>query len=219
MSGSDFAALYEAMSTQRAVRRLRSDPIDAAALQRVMQAAAWSPSGGNQQPWRFVMVHDGATKERLGALYAARWERFAGIYRKRFADAEPSEQARHERTIAAGDHLAANFGNVPVVAVVCFNPDQMAITDARQARVSVVGGASIYPAVQNFLLACRAEGIGTVLTTLLCQDEAEVKALLKIPNDWYTAAALPLGYPVAGGYGPVSRRPVEELFFRDRWPD
>ncbi len=214
---SDFAALYEAMRTQRAVRRLRSDPIDDAALDRVMQAAAWSPSGGNQQPWRFVMVREPASKERLGELYAARWSRFAALYRKRFADAAADEQARHERTIAAGDHLAGNFGRVPVVAVVCFNPEQMAITDARQARVSVVGGASIYPAVQNFLLACRAEGIGTVLTTLLCQDETEVKALLGIPDDWYTAAALPLGYPVGGGYGPVSRRPVEELFYRERW--
>lgn len=210
--------LYEAMSTQRAVRRLRPDPIDDACLERIMQAAAWAPTGGNQQPWRFVMVHDPERKGRLGALYAARWERFAQGYRQRFAGAAEEERARHERTIAAGDHLAENFGKCPVVAVVCFNPDQMAITDARCERPSVVGGASIYPAVQNFLLACRAEGIGCVLTTLLCLDEGPVKELLAIPADWYTAAAIPMGHPLLGGYGPVNRRPVEALFYRDGWP-
>lgn len=208
-------ALYELMSTQRAIRRLRPDPIPDPVLQRIMQAAAWAPSGGNQQPWRFVMVHDPARKARLGELYARRWSRFAEIYRQRFAAAPEEERQRHERTIAAGDHLANHFGECPVVAVVCFNPEAMAITDARQDRVSVVGGGSIYPAVQNFLLACRAEGVGSVLTTLLCQDEPAVKGLLEIPDAWYTAAALPLGYPVGGGYGPVARRDVTELFSRD----
>lgn len=209
--------LYAMMSTQRAIRRLRPDPIPDDVLERIMQAASWAPSGGNQQPWRMVMVTEPARKARLGELYAKRWARFAELYRQRFADAAPEEQARHERTIAAGDHLASHFGECPVVAIVCFNPDLMAITDARQERVSVVGGGSVYPAVQNFLLACRAEGVGSVLTTLLCQDEGEVKALLDIPDGWYTAAALPMGYPVGGGYGPINRRPVASLFYRDGW--
>jgi nitroreductase len=163
------------------------------------------------------MVHDAATKATLGELYARRWARFAEGYRQRFAAAPPDEQRKHERTIAAGDHLAAHFGDCPVVAIVCFNPDLMAITDLRQDRVSVVGGGSVYTAVQNFLLACRAEGVGSVLTTLLCLDEPAVKSLLEIPADWFTAAALPMGYPVGRGYGPLARRPVTELFFRDRW--
>jgi len=164
-----------------------------------------------------VMVTEAGRKARLGELYARRWARFAELYRQRFADADEQERARHERTIAAGDHLAAHFGDCPVVAIVCFNPDLMAITDARQDRPSVVGGGSVYPAVQNFLLACRAEGVGSVLTTLLCQDEGEVKALLDMPDGWYTAAALPMGYPVGGGYGPLNRRPVASLFYRDGW--
>jgi nitroreductase len=209
--------LYAMMSTQRAIRRLRPDPIPDDVLERIMQAASWAPSGGNQQPWRMVMVTEPTRKAQLGELYAKRWARFAELYRQRFADAEAEERARHERTIAAGDHLAAHFGECPVVAIVCFNPDLMAITDARQDRVSVVGGGSVYPAVQNFLLACRAEGVGSVLTTLLCQDEGKVKALLDMPDDWYTAAALPMGYPVGGGYGPINRQPVASLFYRDGW--
>jgi nitroreductase len=93
----------------------------------------------------------------------------------------------------------------------------MAITDARLDRISVVGGGSIYPAVQNALLACRAEGLGCVLTTLLCEVEPEVRTLLSIPEPWATAAAVPIGYPVLGGHGPISRRPVEKLAFADTW--
>jgi nitroreductase len=93
----------------------------------------------------------------------------------------------------------------------------MAITDADLARVSVVGGASVYPAVQNALLACRAEGLGCVLTTLLCRREDEVRKLLEIPEPWGTAAAIPIGYPVGRGHGPITRRPPEELAYADRW--
>jgi len=210
-------SLYELMSTQRAIRRLKPDPIPDDVLGRIMQAAVWAPSGGNQQPWRIVMVCDGAPKARLAELYQKRWSRFAEVYRQRFANASADVRAQEERTIAAGDYLSEHFGTAPVVAVVCFNPNLMAITDARLHRVSVVGGGSVYPAVQNLLLACRAEGVGCVLTTLLCQDEEEVKRLLEMPEDWYTAAAVPMGYPVGGGYGPISRRPVEELFFQDAW--
>ncbi len=109
------------------------------------------------------------------------------------------------------------FGESPVVAVFCFNPKNMAITDAKQARVSVVGGGSVYTAVENLLLACRAEGLGCVLTTLLCECEPEVRKLLAIPDPWYTAAAIPIGYPVGRGHGPLIRRPVEQLAYLDSW--
>lgn len=216
MSAAD---LYRLMATQRAIRRLKPDPIDATVLERIMQAAAWAPSGGNLQPWRFVMVHDSARKQRLGEMYARRWAKFSDLYRQRFAAAPEAERRREERTIDAGDYLALHFGECPVVAVVCFNPALMAITDARQDRISVVGGGSVFPAVQNFLLACRAEGVGSVLTTLLCQDEPAVRTLLEIPADWYTAAALPMGYPVGGGYGATQRKDVAQLFYRDAWGD
>ncbi len=209
--------LYQLMSTQRAVRRLRPDPIPKDVLERILQATCWAPSGGNQQPWRIILVTDKAKKERLGELYKAQWDPFAGGYRKRFADAPPEQQAKEERTIAAGDHMAANFGNIPVIAVVCFNPKMMAVTDAKLDRVSVVGGGSVYPAVQNLMLACRAEGVGCVLTTLLCIVEPEVKDLLAIPDDWYTAAAIPMGYAVGTGYGPIARKPTKDLFFENEW--
>ncbi len=211
--------VYEAMRTLRAVRRLRSDPIPDEVLYRVLEAATWAPTGGNVQPWRIVLARDPERKAKLGALYAERWNAFSAGYRTMMLSPEMADDARErmERTIAAGDYLALHFGESPVIAVFCFNPKQMAITDSKLDRVSVVGGGSVYTAVENLLIACRAEGLGCVLTTLLCEVESEVKALLSIPEPWGTAAAIPIGYPVGRGHGPLVRRPVEELTFLDRW--
>jgi nitroreductase len=209
--------VYEAMRTLRAVRRLRPDPVPPAVLQRVIEAATWAPTGGNAQPWRVVVVGEPQRKDVLGRLYAERWERYVRHHRRLPAAVDDAAQARAERMMRAGDYLARHFGEVPVHVVFCFNPQHMAITDAALPRVSVVGGASIYPAVQNLLLACRAEGLGCVLTTLLCECEADVRALLEIPEPWATAAVVPIGYPVLRGHGPISRRPVAAMAFRDRW--
>lgn len=210
--------IYETMRTLRAVRRLRPDPIPGEVLNRVLEAATWAPTGGNQQPWRIVVVKDRTRKESLGKLYAARWAVFAKIYRDAIRpDATPDSRKRIERTIDAGDYLASHFGETPVIAVFCFNPNNMAITDAKQERVSVVGGGSVYTAVENLLLACRAEGLGCVLTTLLCEREPEVRRLLEIPDPWYTAAAIPIGYPVGRGHGPLIRKPIEQLAYLDSW--
>ncbi|MFI5314961.1 MAG: nitroreductase family protein [Myxococcota bacterium] len=209
--------LYEAMSTCRAVRKLRPDPIPDAVLARLVQAAVWAPTGGNVQPWRVVLVRDASAKLALGALYEKAWAEYAGGVRRSLGSLPEDRRAPHERTLAAGDYLAQHFAETPVVAVFCFDPKQMAITDSGLARPSVVGGGSVYPAVQNFLLAARAEGLGCVLTTLLCQREAAVKTLLDIPDGWGTCAAIPLGYPLRRGHGPLSRRATEKLAFADRW--
>ena len=209
--------LYEAMSTLRAVRRLRPDPIPDDVLDRVLQAAAWAPSGGNQQPWRVVVVTDPAIKQGLADLYEPEWARFAIGYEARGADLPPDELAALMRTLAAGNHLAANMQDAPVLLVFCFDPRRMAITDADLDRVSVIGGASIYPAVQNLMLACVAEGLGCTLTTLHCFREAEVKELLGVREPWGTAALVPIGYPVGGGHGPITRRDADELAYRDRF--
>ncbi len=163
-----------------------------------------------------ILVTDPAKKARLGELYTPSWE----VYRTQYGRTEgmsADAAARMMRVLDSGSYMAAHMGEYPLIAVVCFNPKHLAVTDSHQDRVSVVGGGSIYPAVQNFMLACRVEGLGCVLTTLLCEHEGEVKALLSIPEDWYTAAAIPVGYPVGKGYGPVSRLSVEELFHFNTW--
>ena len=209
--------VYEAMSTLRAVRRLRPDPVPDAVLRRVLEAASWAPTGGNVQPWRVVVVRDSGRKQQLAALYAERWAAYSKQHLAQLEGAPEARRARTERMLGAGDHHAAHFAETPVVLVFCFNPQLMAITDAKQDRISVVGGASVYTAVENALLACRAEGLGCVLTTLLCECEPQVRELLAIPEPWGTAAAVPVGYPVGRGHGPISRRPVEKLAFADAW--
>ena len=209
--------LYEAMRTLRAVRRLRPDPIPEDVLYRVLEAATWAPSGGNRQAWRIIVVKDPTRKQRLGELYKQVTLPYTKSYMERLAGAPEEERKKAERTIRASDYLAENFGESPVLLVVCFNPDGLAVTDAKLDRQSVVGGGSIYPAVENLLLACRAEGLGCVITTLLCMEEPEVRELLGIPDPWGTAAVVPIGYPVLRGHGPISRRSVEEMAFADAW--
>ncbi len=186
-------------------------------LERVLEAASWAPTGGNVQPWRVIAVRDRALVKQLGELYAARWRAYSKQHMAQLEGAPEALRARTERMLDAGNYLAEHFAETPVVLVFCFNPKLMAITDLKQGRVSVVGGASIYPAVENALLACRAEGLGCVLTTLLCEVEPAVRELLAIPEPWATAAAVPIGYPLRRGHGPISRRPVSKLAFVDRW--
>ena len=209
--------LYEAMSTLRAVRRLRPEPVPEDVLRRVLEAASWAPTGGNVQPFRVVVVRDRDKVARLGRLYDARWRPYVKERIAAMAGAPDEVLEKNRKMFDAGNYLADHFHEVPALLLFCFNPKLMAITDARLDRISVVGGGSVYTAVQNTLLACRAEGVGCVLTTLLCMDEAEIKELLEIPDPWGTAAAIPIGYPVLAGHGPISRRPVSKLAFGDTW--
>jgi nitroreductase len=205
--------IYEAMGTQRAVRRLKPDPIPDAVLTRVLTAASWAPTGGNVQPFRIITVQDPQKLSVLQALYEQEWARYTQDMRAEWEGLALPRQ----KMLRAGDYLAAHLDQVPVLAVFCFNPALMAITDADLGRPSVVGGGSVYTAVQNLMLACRAEGLGCVLTTLLCFQEAAIKALLEIPDDWGTCAHIPIGHPVLKGHGPISRRPIEKLVFLDAW--
>src|SRR5215510_15057917 len=147
--------IYEAMRTLRAVRRLKPDPIPDDVLHRVLEAATWAPTGGNRQPWRIIAVKEAERKKRLGALYADRWAAFGKMYRKLLDNMREAARVKTEKMLSAGDHLGAHFGEAPVIFIFCFNPKEMAITDAKLDRVSVVGGGSVYTAVENLLLACR----------------------------------------------------------------
>jgi nitroreductase len=207
------ADLYETMSTLRAVRKLRPDPIPADVLDRVLQAACWAPTGGNQQPWRVVVVTDPEVKRGIADIYVPEWEKYSAGFMKRLVGLAEKEYAKWERIMAAGDYLADHLADAPAILVFCANPKMMAITDAKLDRVSIVGGGSVYPAVQNLMLACVAEGLGCTLTTLHCLREGEVKELLDIPDGWATAGMVPIGYPVGKGHGPITRLPPADMAY------
>lgn len=209
------ADLYGTMSTLRAVRRLRPDPIPDDVMERLLQAACWAPTGGNQQPWCVIVVTDSAKKQALKDIYQPQWATYIEGYHGRIKALPEAEIAKRMRMIAAGDYLADNLHNAPAILMFCGDPSRMAITDAGLDRVSMVGGGSVYPPVQNLMLACVAEGIGCTLTTLHCIREDEVKAVLDIPESWATVAMVPIGYPVGKGHGPITRQPVETMTYRD----
>lgn len=211
-------SFYDIVSTTRSIRRLRPDPIDDAVLNRVLQAAIWAPSGGNRQPWRIVAVKDRDTKARLGEIYYTEWAKYVDRNMAMVANQPDHVIEQMRKGLAVGTRLAENLAEVPVVVIFVFDPSQVLPTDANLGRVSVVGGASLYPAVQNMLLAARAEGLGGVLTTLIATREADVKDLLDIPADWGVFAMVPLGTP-QGSHGPLRRAPLGTMVKWDRWSD
>lgn len=211
-------SFHDIASTTRSIRRIAPDPIDDAVLERVLQAAVWAPSGGNRQPWRIVAVKDRATKAHLGRIYASEWARYVDRNMALVAGQPEHIVEATRRGLATGTALAENLADVPVVVIFVFDPDQVLPTDADLGRVSVVGGASLYPAVQNLLLAARAEGLGGVLTTLIAPRESEVRELLGIPDKWGVYAMVPLGRP-KGSHGPLRRAPLSTMVKWDRWTD
>lgn len=209
--------IYEAMSSLRAVRRLKPDPVPEDVISRVLQAATWAPSGGNVQPYRILVVKDREKLQKIHSWYHEEWHKYTAKKRMGLQALDEEAQDKNQKMLKAGDYLADHFRDVPVLLVFCFNPDLMAITDLDLGRPSVVGGGSVYPAVQNAMLACRTEGLGCVLTTLLCFKEAELKKLFNIPEEWATCAHVPIGYPVLRGHGPITRRPVSKIAYLDEW--
>jgi nitroreductase len=209
--------LYDVMSTLRAVRRLRPDPVPADVLDRVLQAACWAPTGGNMQPWRIIVVRSPEHKQAMADIYGPEWRTYTEFSRRRAERQQLPEAdlAKLQRTLAAGDYLADHLAEAPAILLFIADPAMMAITDKNLDRISMVGGGSVYTAVQNTMLACVAEGLGCTLTTLHCLKEPDVKAALGIPADWATLALVPIGYPIGRGHGPITRRPPAELVFDD----
>jgi len=203
----DFRQVIETTGT---CRFYRPDPIPDDVLRRVLDAARYAPTGGNRQGVRFVVVRDASKREALRDLYLPLWEQYAGRARVRPGAPLP-------KLLANADHMARHLHEVPVLVVVCAQLGDLMATDRHLDRLTIVGGASVYPSVQNLLLAARAEGIGTALTTLLCAVEPHVKALLEIPDGVATAALVPLGYPAKGFPKQLSRRPLEEWVFGDAY--
>jgi nitroreductase len=203
--------LQEVLETTGTIRFYSSAPVADDVLARVLDAARYAPSGGNRQPVRFIAVRDIATRRALRDLYLPLWEAYADL--ARVGANTPARQ----RLIDNADHFAQHLDEVPVLLVVCALEAALLATDRDLGRLSVVGGASVYPAVQNVLLKAREEGLGSALTTLLCAVEPKVKELLAVPAEFLTAATIALGYPARGFPSRLRRRPLSEVAFADRF--
>lgn len=208
----------EILSTTRSIRRIAPDEVSDEVLDRVLEAATWAPSGGNRQPWRIIAVRDRATKQAISDLYAEEWAKYVDFNVARLPEHTAEAERRVRDAMTIGGDLASGLADVPVLAVFVHDPSMLYVTDAGHGRHPVVGGASLYPAVQNLLLAARAEGLGGVLTTIVCAREADMRSILGFPASWGVHALVPLGWP-KGRHGPLRRAPLDDMVMRDRWRD
>ena len=182
--------INELFRRQRAVRSFTDQDVSDDLVKQVLTAAIHAPSGSNTQPWHFIVVRDQAVKNAISEAY----EEARASYRPR----SPAASADRQPLSAA-----------PVLIVACVNAPA-------SGQAGFQTGASIYPSVQNLMLAARALGLGTVLTTLHRRRKERVHEILGIPDHIESAAIVPLGWPDRS-YGPNRRPPVEQFIMHDRW--
>ncbi|HXY52682.1 MAG TPA: nitroreductase family protein [Terriglobales bacterium] len=223
--------LFEAIYSARALRRFRPDPVPEELLTRVLDAAIRAPSAGNAQNWAFIVVRDPQQRHSLGAIYRRASDIVAQFYAAR---GRPSHMTveQYQRLMLSGSYLWRHMDEAPVLLVPCLKLEALpslpapvvpldAQAEYQELRLNRLSGASIYPAIQNIILACRALGLGTLITTNHTLFEEEVATVLALTPAMRTYALMPIGYP-RDKFGPVSRRPVREVVYADRygtaWP-
>ncbi len=208
-------SLVEAMMTQRAVRRVLPDPVDDQLVLKCIELALRAPTGANGQNWEFIVVKDRRVMAKLARRYRQAWKPYHAIVIRRAAARDPSMA----KTARAVQWQIDHFTEIPVLVVACLR------MGAREGRVPVVrmphaaeSGyyGSIYPSVQNLLLAARAMGLGASLITLPLWSVGSARRILKLPHDVTPCCIVPLGWP-RGGYGPTTRRPVDEVTHFDAY--
>jgi nitroreductase len=203
--------LIETLRTTASVREFRPEPVAPDVLARVLDTARFAPSGGNRQAWRVVVLQDPAVKAALRDLYLPGWYDYLAIRQHGLVPWAPvTDEAAERAALADAPGIAAAAAGSGGFA------EHLAAVDRGFTRYTFAGGASVYPFVWNLLLAARAEGLAGVMTTMAIRREAEVKALLRVPDDVALAAVVALGRPV---HQPtrLDRAPVASFTTRDRF--
>ena len=205
---SDSNDVFEIMRTTRAMRRLKPDPVPDEMIRRILEAGVGAANGGNFQRWRFLVIKDPAVKKAVQIFYKRAFDQVVG---PRYATSAPPPgitKERYQRQHAAVEYLTEHFHEAPVWIVACI--------DEGTAKPTRWSGASIYPAVQNMLLAARALGLGSTLTTRHLLFEREAEAALGLPEGVHSYAILPIGWPM-GRFGPVARTTLSDVVFSEKW--
>lgn len=217
--------LYEVMRTTPATREFTAGAVPDDVLSRMFEAARFSPSGGNRQPWRVVVVRDPELRRSIRDAYTLGWREYwahvvAGLVP--FAPRDhgrwdgPAVDLEQARAQPCPNDFGDTLDTVPILLIICAHLGSLAVTDNGLGRQSIVGGASVYPFAHNLLLAARNEGLGGVMTTVICREEPAVKELLGIPEEFAVAGLMAIGHPVRE-ITRLRRRPVSELVFVDRF--
>ena len=215
--------LFEAIYTARAIRRFKPDPVPDEVITKVLDAAIRAPSGSNEQSWEFIVVKDASQRKKIGDVYRKGGNILMALYANRIKPPHMSQET-YDKLMSSAMYLLDHMADAPVLLLACLKqtppagPPPQFPPDAAAGlkNMARMGGSSIYPAVQNIILACRAFGLGTVLTTIHMFYEDEVKAILGLPPEVQTYALMPIGYP-RGKFGPIKRRPVSEVAYLDNY--
>lgn len=204
----DFAIpLDQAMRTQRAIRKVKRDPVDDRIILQLLELATHAPNARNEQTWEFVVVKDRQVKQRLAAENRKLWN----LVRRRFAAQGENDPAMQKLT-AATQWAADNFEHYPAMIVCCYKGSSFAFPPILGA--SLYG--SILPAVQNLLLAARAIELGANLTTIALWNQRRARKILGLPRGYVPTVLVTLGWPL-GTYGPNQRKPVGDVVSLDRY--
>ncbi|TDA68294.1 MAG: nitroreductase family protein [Clostridia bacterium] len=210
----DEQAIMEVIITRKSIRKYKPDPIPADVVEKLIEAARWSPSTDNAQAWRFIAVRDRNIIEQLGVVSGTgvftrlRIQQFlTGQLQKRFKDVPPEKKAQVFKKLTSG-FMSGYLGTAPLVIVVCGHKNSVA--------------AMVYDcsaALENILIAAHGLGLGATWTQAVTsdpRDEARTKAVLNIPEDWKVISAVSIGYP-GEAPGPRPRKPLEDIVYYDRW--
>jgi F420 biosynthesis protein FbiB-like protein len=199
---------FDVVHTQRSIRQFKPDPVPDEALWKILDAAIRAPSGSNTQPWAFLVVQDAAKREAIARAIRERMDDPA----QGRAEAQQLDPVRRRMRLAS-IAFRENVASAPVLIIPCL----VAPTSPTRDINHLFAGSSIYAAVQNLMLAARALGLGTVLTTFNIRIEDVIRQEFDVPDDAKPVAVIPVGYPDGQRFGPTTRKPVESVTFWNAW--
>lgn len=203
--------MAEAMRTQRAVRRLHLDPVSRDLLLPLLELSLKAPTSSNTQDWCYIVVEDRAQKERLAKLYRPLYRTFSPIERW-----SARKDQKRLRQMKPGEWQAEHFEELPVFVIPCYRRN-LKHRPVGRPQISVASFyGSVYPAVQNLLLGCRAVGLGASLQTLPIWCVPIARRILGLPRTVNPVCIIPIGW-ARGKYGPTTRRPIEEVVHWDTY--
>jgi nitroreductase len=197
---------WEVLSTARTIRRFTDQPVDDATLARCLEAATWAPNGANVQAWRFVVLRSSELRAAVAQAAKLSLEVIEPVYRMSRPDPDADDlRSRNNRATYELHDRAAEFTSV------LFTYQRF------ETASELLLGGSVFPAMQNFVLAARAQGLGACLTSWASYaGEPVLRAAVGVPDDWMIAGHVVIGWP-RGHHGPLRRRPARDVVFLDRW--
>ena len=202
--------IWEVMFTQRAIRYWVEEPVSRELIERVIEAASKAPSGSNHQPWMFIVADRDPVKTSLAEALRDYYEE--GPLKTLVETSQKTEDSSQRLMMSGAENFFTNLRTAPAIIIPCLYK----LSSPTSEMNTLVAGSSIYLAVQNMLLAARALGLGTLMTTSHSLIEEVIRDVCKIPDDAQPAALIPIGFP-AVKFGPTKRKPVRDIIAWNQW--